>query len=987
MPCTGYLSLQHSCGLGAMPPKKAKAKAAPPPPGQPEAVAPAAPGHTSATEIELRPGEKDNANLSYIERLNTALTNIMDHPVFAGIQSADSLGINQAPFDTRSYEDALKNACSYTCGINLFWLDFMWSATPGVPLRASAIEHMSKTLFKEPTRMDGVHIAVTGPEFRPLEHKGALKRVSPEEVTGAIVLAIARDIKNSEPDAVLQRWRQCVLCTSATFKVPTAPDRYWYALQMRETHSTMHLAVHRSTFQRLHEISRLMRRLRESTPAAEVTSAMIAKAYAENLKMAPGSAAAVTLNFVDCCATITNKLLDNTDTAWCLQDLDERSALTGDPNPFDSHSRLQAIIDKCRANNTVQLSWVVQGIWCHWRRGNVKFLSITDIKGSPQTGNRGLADLLLFKQQLKSVFLAKAASMFPESADWFSITVSSTAESFKSWSDAEDSSDKAWRAGRPPAEVKCLAFFADLVFGKAYDAPLKMAVKASKTPADALQTPGLVEYLQEIDAKRALDRGSENTTEVTADPEELDKPAGESDEIIFHLPAKDSAKASTVVKASDVTGPKREMLDSIISNTRQNIAAHIHLIPQEPDEPHPHGLVAALMATPLGKLRGAPNPKDPAKSKYIGIFYDPKVAGEANHRPQLRVPPLRSEPLRRLVELARSRVGPTEVTDEELPEGDIYFLFDGGKFGNQGELLKPFAGKPKSVKSLLLWRDEDSYHARYQRVRGVGSCQLQEGLHFVTAGLLAVRPVKFQTYRGTTAGTMMGPIIMPDSGTLWAASWPQKKDIYTPANLIPVGGRLDDDDDAEPASRAKARDKDTVEPVFYHALPESFYAELLAAFPLAGVLDLTPGDGALALSAYKKGLVYVGLTFGTAHQTLLAKHLEKSIWKAMSTDHDPLYEPRLVTALREDQEPASAKAQGAAGVRKAAGSASKAQTASGAAKAAGAPPRAKGPAAAPGAPQKAVSKKRAHDPEDPVDDDLDDADDNDDDHLSGDDAS
>ena len=39
------------------------------------------------------------------------------------------------PFDFEFYEGALKTASkSYTAGINLFWIDLQWSATPGVPL-------------------------------------------------------------------------------------------------------------------------------------------------------------------------------------------------------------------------------------------------------------------------------------------------------------------------------------------------------------------------------------------------------------------------------------------------------------------------------------------------------------------------------------------------------------------------------------------------------------------------------------------------------------------------------------------------------------------------------------------------------------------------------------------------------------------------------------------------------------------------------------
>ena len=124
--------------------------------------------------------------------------------------------------------------------------------------------------------------------------------------------------------------------------------------------------------------------------------------------MAAGSSGAVTLNFVDCCATITNKLLDVPQIAWCMQDLDERQALTGRVTiPFDSHSRLQAIIDKCKAKNQAQLIWVKQGIWNHWRKGNIAYVSVQDIKGTTTSGNRGLADLLLFKHQLKASIICQ----------------------------------------------------------------------------------------------------------------------------------------------------------------------------------------------------------------------------------------------------------------------------------------------------------------------------------------------------------------------------------------------------------------------------------------------------------------------------------------------------------------------------------------------------------------------------------------------------
>ena len=135
-----------------------------------------------------------------------------------------------------------------------------------------------------------------------------------------------------------------------------------------------------------------------------------------------------------------------------------------------------------------------------------------------------------------------------------------------------------------------------------------------------------------------------------------------------------------------------------------------------------------------------------------------------------------------------------------------------------------------------------------------------------------------------------------------------KKEIFTAANIIAVGGRVDDDED-DSAVKAKSRDKDTIEPVLFHALPQTFYSELLGAIPLVGVLDLCPGDGALALAAYKRGICYTGLCFSDAHTHQLQAHIEWSIFQAMSDVNDLIYEPRLVASLRDDAPAAKAKAK------------------------------------------------------------------------------
>ena len=151
-------------------PKKAKAK--------PEPMAAA---QLRAVEIELLPGEEDSANLAYIEKLANAWACIQERDLFRDIQGAKPAGImananesgTQSPFDLKSYRAALKTAGqSYTAGVNFFWIDLMWSATPGVPLRVSAIELMAKTTFGKPTPLGTIHVAVPDHEYNPLERKG-----------------------------------------------------------------------------------------------------------------------------------------------------------------------------------------------------------------------------------------------------------------------------------------------------------------------------------------------------------------------------------------------------------------------------------------------------------------------------------------------------------------------------------------------------------------------------------------------------------------------------------------------------------------------------------------------------------------------------------------------------------------------------------------------------------------------------------------------
>ena len=96
------------------------------------------------------------------------------------------------------------------------------------------------------------------------------------------------------------------------------------------------------------------------------------------------------------------------------------------------------------------------------------------------------------------------------------------------------------------------------------------------------------------------------------------------------------------------------------------------------------------------------------------------------------MPPLRLGKYKRLIKLAQGRFG--TVVGDDIPEGDLYFVLDGGTTGNIIDLLKPFASKAKTVRSFTLWRDEDNMTQRLARVKGgIGTYKQGETILIVSA--------------------------------------------------------------------------------------------------------------------------------------------------------------------------------------------------------------------------------------------------------------
>ena len=90
---------------------------------------------------------------------------------------------------------------------------------------------------------------------RPLDKRGALRAISPEEVRHATMAAIAQDIMNGVGSGVLEEWCRKVLSCTATFQVhATEAERLQAAMQRRENMANDHEAMSRTQLQRVYEI-------------------------------------------------------------------------------------------------------------------------------------------------------------------------------------------------------------------------------------------------------------------------------------------------------------------------------------------------------------------------------------------------------------------------------------------------------------------------------------------------------------------------------------------------------------------------------------------------------------------------------------------------------------------------------------------------------------------------------------------------------------
>ena len=87
-------------------------------------------------------------------------------------------------------------------------------------------------------------------------------------------------------------------------------------------------------------------------------------------------------------------------------------------------------------------------------------------------------------------------------------------------------------------------------------------------------------------------------------------------------------------------------------------------------------------------------------------------------------------------------------------------------------------------------------------------------------------------------------------------------------------------------------------PVFFHALPESCWAEILNAFRPNSVIDLTASDEALPLACVKGSIPYVGFCMTEFHKEALWRRLARSALRDAADEEGDLYDEDLANTIK-----------------------------------------------------------------------------------------
>ena len=82
---------------------------------------------------------------------------------------------------------------------------------------------------------------------------------------------------------------------------------------------------------------------------------------------------------------------------------------------------------------------------------------------------------------------------------------------------------------------------------------------------------------------------------------------------------------------------------------------------------------------------------------------------------------------------------------------------------------------------------------------------------------------------------------------------------------------------------------DCPEPVFFHAMPTNFWADLIASYCLKKVVKLSAGDEACGMACMEADVPFLGITLSEVHKHELMNRFHFCVMKQMANDESRLH--------------------------------------------------------------------------------------------------
>ena len=719
----------------AVKPEKAKGKASP--------------LKLSSASLTIPPPDRTSEH--YV-KVQTWRQTIFEHELFTNITQEMPLTRNELamtePFNEEHYTALMNQVAKtnedlqYTAGINFFWCDPLYSPMPGIPLKTDVIENMVEIYFKSPTPLRPLVVSVVSGE-RPLEKRGALLAIGPEELRHAAMCAIARDITAGVDQEVLKQWRRNILSCTATFVMHSSePKRLQAAMQLRENIANDHEFMSRTSLQRIYEVALFRDIYARNYGRPQATAQNVADAYTQ-VKFAK-SREKISKSFVDTALTVHNRVLSIPAAEKLLLEMDSR-----ENNPFNSGHKLQVILNKCW-NSKENLLWVLHHIRhmvlnLDTSASDADF-SCDGLRGSAKTGNRGSVDLILLKKDAIGYMCNKLPIQIgiEGDANWLA-DIRGGLRDHSSYIASKSGDGLTWRNNLSPAQARYVAYTEELLYGNRYDPHLKLLIRSGKSITAIETFSGLSEPLDDVKSLLAAERKDEAKAEVVV-VESIETDKALQNLILKVLPDDGDKKTEAAIKVSELGEAERSEWLRAREYLKQQLNNYVHLIPLDQVTTSagtpPGSLVTeAVLATPAGKFEGGTKPVingSRGLARFVGIVWDSRVMGEVSARPSIRMPPLQIAEVQRLFEATRQRHPVTSSPDGSNPvlnQFDLYISIAGGRdLGASYQKWFQQMGAPVAVtRQVHIFVDPLSIQDRYERVRGVASNRTHDPMRLTAA--------------------------------------------------------------------------------------------------------------------------------------------------------------------------------------------------------------------------------------------------------------